>query len=40
MDLFPSTLVTYIAISVVTLLVGWLIMGLFGGNKFSVEGKV
>ncbi|KAF4957409.1 hypothetical protein FGADI_3145 [Fusarium gaditjirri] len=39
MYLSPTTLVTYIAISAVTLLVGWFIMGFFGGNKFPVEGK-
>ncbi|KAF4965185.1 hypothetical protein FSARC_6979 [Fusarium sarcochroum] len=34
-----TTIVTYIAVSIVTLAVGSFIMGLFGGNKFPVEGK-
>ncbi|KAF5018498.1 hypothetical protein F66182_9503 [Fusarium sp. NRRL 66182] len=34
-----TTLVTYLSISIATLIVGSLIMGLFGGNKLPVEGK-
>jgi hypothetical protein len=40
MDLSSTTLVTYLSVSVVTLFAGYFIMGLFGGNKFPVEGKV
>ncbi|KAF4999449.1 hypothetical protein FGRMN_2471 [Fusarium graminum] len=39
MDLSSTTLVTYIATSVTTLVGAYLIMGFFGGNKFPVEGK-
>ncbi|KAF4457455.1 hypothetical protein F53441_505 [Fusarium austroafricanum] len=39
MDFSPTALATYFALSVSTLIAGWLIMGFFGGNKFPVEGK-
>ncbi|KAM0292589.1 hypothetical protein ACHAO9_002904 [Fusarium lateritium] len=39
MDLSSTTLVTYLSISIATLLTGYFTMGLFSGNKFPVEGK-
>ena len=40
MDFSLKAIAAYVAISITTLIVGQLIMGFFGSNKFPVEGKV
>ncbi|RBR25846.1 uncharacterized protein FIESC28_01339 [Fusarium coffeatum] len=39
MDLSARTIATYTAISIATLILGRVVMGFFGSNKFPVEGK-
>jgi 3-dehydrosphinganine reductase len=40
MDFSSTTILSVLGASVATILFGTFIMGLFGGNKMPVEGKV